>query len=652
MEAPTGPLQPDQAGSAPPPDRGGVADPLVGTLVDGRYQVVSRIARGGMATVYEAVDTRLDRTVALKMMSPALAEDPGFVTRFRREARAAAQLSHPHVVAVFDQGEAAGLPYLAMEYVPGRTLRDVLRDYGALSPEQALTILDPVLEALSAAHDAGFVHRDIKPENILISDDGRVKVTDFGLARAVSNTTTATQGMIIGTVAYLSPEHVERGDADARSDVYGAGICLFEMVTGQVPFAAESAITVAYQHVNADVPAPSSLRTSIPPDVDALVATATRRDPDLRYPDCRAFLADVRRVRRTLPPPQPLSKDTQDTLIVPMDMAAAAGASAAPAVTARPVKAGAGGGVGGGSRAPQKRRRGRGWIVAVTLLILAIGAAAFGGWYLAAGPGKQVSVPGIIGMDQAAATAALQQVGLRLEVGGEEFSETIAKGLVISSDPEPGASTAADSVVSVVLSRGPERYAVPDVRGKPLAEAQAAITEASLAVGVITEDWDAEIPDGSVVSTDPAMGDELRPDSLVNIVVSKGPKPVRLPNLAGVEVSEATAQLEAAGLVVTTTEEFSTEYAEGLVVSSSPAKGERVAVGSTVALVVSKGPPPVEVPYLIDMKRDDAVFTLQQLGLNVEVNEPPFTPLNRVISQDPSAGTLIPVGSTVTITII
>ena len=650
MEAPTGPIQPEQAGSAPPLDRGGIADPLVGTLVDGRYQVISRIARGGMATVYEAIDTRLDRTVALKMMSPTLAEDPGFVTRFRREARAAAQLSHPHVVAVFDQGEAAGLPYLAMEYVPGRTLRDVLRDYGALSPEQALTILDPVLEALSAAHDAGFVHRDIKPENILISDDGRVKVTDFGLARAVSNTTTATQGMIIGTVAYLSPEHVERGDADARSDVYGAGICLFEMVTGQVPFAAESAITVAYQHVNADVPVPSSLRPTIPPDVDALVATATRRDPDLRYPDCRAFLADVRRVRRTLPPPQPLSKDTQDTLIVPADLAvaAAAGVTPTPAVTVRPVTPGEGGGAG----KPPKRRRGRGWLVALTLLILAVGAAAFGGWYLAAGPGKQVTVPGIIGMDQAAATAALQQVGLGLEVGGEEFSETIARGLIISSDPEPGASTAADSIVSIVLSRGPERYAVPDVRGEPLAAAQTAITDANLAVGAITENWDAEIPVGSVVSTDPAVGDELKSGALVNLIVSKGPKPVKLPGLAGVEASEATAQLEAAGLVVTTTEEFSTEYASGLVVSSTPAKGERVPVGSTVALVISKGPPPVEVPYLIDMKRDDAVYTLQQLGLNVEINEPPFTPLNRVISQDPAAGTLIPVGSTVTITII
>ena len=634
MDSPTG-----QVPTAPP-------DPLIGTLVDGRYQVVSRIARGGMATVYEAIDTRLDRTVALKMMSAALAEDPGFVTRFRREARAAAQLSHPHVVAVFDQGEAAGLPYLAMEYVPGRTLRDVLRDYGALTPEQALTILDPVLEALSAAHDAGFVHRDIKPENILISDDGRVKVTDFGLARAVTNNTTATQGMIIGTVAYLSPEHVERGDADARSDVYGAGISLFEMVTGQVPFAAESAITVAYQHVNADVPAPSSLRPTIPPDVDALVATATRRDPDLRYPDCRAFLADVRRVRRTLPPPQPLTKDTQDTLIVPAGMAAAGG-TPPPAVTVRPAAAAA-------AAAPraERRRRGRGWLIAVLLLLLAIGGAAFAGWYLAAGPGKQVTVPGILNMDQAEATTALQSVGLTLEVAGEEYSETVPAGLVLSSDPAPGASAAANSAVSVVLSRGPERYAVPDVRGDPLEAARTAITEANLLVGIITEDWDPEVPAGSVASTEPAAGDELKPGTPVDVVVSKGPRPVRLANYAGSSASEVQAELESAGLVVTVKEEFSTEFAEGLVISTLPGKGERVPVGGSVELLVSKGPPPVEVPYLIDMKRDDAVYLLQELGLNVEVNEPPFTPLNRVISQDPAAGTLIPAGSTVTITII
>ena len=629
-------------------------DALVGTLVDGRYRIVARIARGGMATVYEAIDTRLDRTVALKVMSPALAEDAEFVARFRREARAAAQLSHPHVVAVYDQGETDGVPYLAMEFVPGRTLRDVLRDYGALSSEQALTILDPVLEALAAAHDAGFVHRDIKPENILISDDGRVKVTDFGLARAVTNVTSATQGMLIGTVAYLSPEHVERGEADARSDVYGAGICLFEMVTGQVPFAAENPLTVAYQHVNTDVPPASSLRPSIPPDVDALIVTATRRDPDARYPDCRSFLSDVRRVRRSLPPPQPLSRATQDTLVVPeeMAMAAAAGVVPPPAVSVRPLSPGeqpAAPAAGGGGR---RRRRGRGWLIALVVLLLAVGGAAAAGWYLAAGPGKQVTVPTVTGMDQEAASAALQQVGLTVSVAGEEYSETVDKGLIISSDPAGGASVASGSAVGVVLSLGPERYAVPKVNGLTPEEASTALIDAKLQPGAITEEYDSIIAAGKVISSDPPDGEEVKPGTVVNLVVSKGPKPVKLPNLAGTPVEEAKIQLEGEGLVVTTTEDYSSEYAVGEVISSTPGKGEKVAVGSTVALVVSKGPPPVEVPYLIDMPRQEAIDTLAYLGFNVEVNEPPVIALDRVILQDPASGTMLPFGSTVTITVI
>lgn len=650
METPTQPVRP--GGSAQPPTSGATApDPLVGTVIDGRYQIVARLARGGMATVYEAVDTRLDRTVALKVMSPALAEDADFVARFRREARAAAQLSHPHVVAVYDQGEADGVPYLAMEFISGRTLRDVLRDYGPLTSEQALTILDPVLEALGAAHDAGFVHRDVKPENILISDDGRVKVTDFGLARAVTNVTSATQGMLIGTVAYLSPEHVERGSADARSDVYGAGICLFEMVTGTVPFAAENPLTVAYQHVNADVPPASSLRPSIPPDVDAVIATATRRDPAARYQDCRSFLADIRRVRRTLPPPQPLSRATQDTLVVPQEMAVASAAGVVPpaAVTARPLAPGE---VPAGRPPVRQRRRKRGWLIALLILLLAVGGAAAGGWYLAAGPGKQVAVPGVIGMDQAAATAALQQVGLSLQVSGEEYSETVAKGLIISADPEPGASAANGSAVSVVLSLGPERYAVPQLTGLTVEQATAALTEAKLALGTQTEEFDPVIAIGKVIESTPADGEMLKPGTVVDIVVSKGPKPVKIPNLAGAEAEAAKTQLEGAGLVVTTSEDFSTEYAEGLVISTTPGKGEKVDVGGTVSLVISKGPPPVEVPYLIDMPRDDAVYLLDSLGFEVVINEPAFTPLDRVISQDPSSGTMLPYGSTVTITII
>ena len=639
MDASTQPL--------PTSSSGGANDALVGTVVDGRYRIMSRLARGGMATVYEALDTRLDRTVALKVMNPALAEDPDFVSRFRREARAAAQLTHPHVVAVYDQGETDGIPYLAMEYVPGQTLRDVLREHGPLTPEQALTVLDPVLEALGAAHDAGFVHRDVKPENILISDDGRVKVTDFGLARAVTNVTSATQGMLIGTVAYLSPEHVERGVADGRSDVYGAGICLFEMVTGQVPFAAENPLSVAYQHVNSDVPPPSSLRPGLPPDVDALVARATRRDPDLRYPDARSFLADVRRVRRELPPPRPLAPGPTDTLVVPAGLLPAATASPAPSSTASqpptpPVS----------RAAPRRRRRGRGWAVAIILLLLVVAGAAAAGWYLAAGPGKTVAVPGILGLDRAAAEAELAAVELTLTVSSEEYSETVDKGLIISADPEPGSEASAGSAVAVVISLGPERFGVPELIGLTVDEASAALASASLALGSVSEEYDPVAPVGQVIATDPPVGESLKSGTPVNLVVSKGPKPVKVPDLAGTPVDEAKAQLEDEGLVVTVTEEFSSDYSFGNVISTNPSAGTKVDVGGAVELVVSKGPPPVPVPDVIGMSRDDAVFVLEDAGFVVAVNEPPVTPLDEVVLQDPGGGTEVPYGSTVTITVI
>ena len=360
-------------------------------------------------------------------------------------------------------------------------------------------------------------------------------------------------------------------------------------------------------------------------------------------------------MRRSLPPPQPLSKDSHDTLVVPDDLAlaAAAGATPVPAVTARPLTPGesAAGTTGSAAQSGGRRRRRRGWVIAI-LLLLAVGGAAAAGWYLAAGPGKQVTVPGILGLDEQAAATALQDVGLRLEVSGQEFSETVAAGLVLSSDPAPGASTGVDSLISVVLSQGPERYAVPDVVGEPLAIARTTLSEANLGVGIITEDWDSSIAAGSIVSTVPGVGEELMSGTLIDIVVSKGPKPVKIPGLTGVPADEASAQLEAAGLIVTTSEEFSGSIASGLVISTSPDKGARVDVGGTVELVVSKGPPPVEVPFLIDMIKEDAVALLQSLGLNVDINEPPFTPLNRVIAQDPSSGTLVPAGSTVTITII
>src|SRR4051794_15943326 len=278
-----------------------VADPLLGRLLDGRYEIRRRVATGGMATVYAAIDTRLDRPVAVKVMHPALAADEEFVARFRREAKAAARLSSPTVVNVTDQGQDGGTVFLVMELVEGRTLRDRLRSEGPLAPAEALAVLEPVLEALAVAHAAGYVHRDVKPENVLIADDGRIKVGDFGLARAVdASPLTATTGLLLGTVAYLAPEQVRRGVADARTDVYASGVLLFELLTGRPPFEGDTALSVAYQHLHDRVPAPSTLRPDVPGELDELVRAATEPDPDDRPVDAEALLEDVRHVAAEL----------------------------------------------------------------------------------------------------------------------------------------------------------------------------------------------------------------------------------------------------------------------------------------------------------------------------------------------------------------
>jgi serine/threonine-protein kinase len=631
-------------------------------VVDGRYRVDARLARGGMATVYEATDLRLDRTVALKVMHASLADDAAFVSRFQREARSAARLSDPHVVAVYDQGADGPLVYLAMEYVPGRTVRDVLREHGRLSAEQALTILDPVLQALEAAHRAGFVHRDVKPENVLLTDDGRVKVADFGLARAISaaTSTAATQGLLIGTVAYLSPEQVERGVADARSDVYGAGILLYEMVTGSVPFAGETPLAVAYQHVNAAVPAPSSVRPEVSPLIDGLVAQSATRDPDDRYPDAAAFLDDVRAVRRQLPAPRAFGvvddPATAATLVVPLAAGAgfappSAGAAAAPAsgtgtgtdtqaTAATPLPAAAG---------PRRKRR-RGWIGLLLVLVLAA-LAAGAGWYL--GVGRTVAVPPLAGLTVAQAEQKLAPLGLALAADQTAFSETVAKGDIIRTDPESGAEVREGSTIAAVVSQGPERYEVPDVRGKPVDEATALIEQSNLAVGTPRQAFDEKVEKGLVVSASPKVGTELKRDQAVDLVVSKGPAPVTIPRLTGTTKEAATATLTKAGLEVRYADAYSKAVREGSVVSSNPKAGATVPKGSTVTLTISLGPPLVTVPDVYDEKAATAKKQLEDLGLRVVLEYPlVVTPRDRVVIQSISAGTQVRWGSTITLSIV
>jgi serine/threonine-protein kinase len=592
-----------------------------------------------MATVYEAIDLRLDRVVALKVMHRHLAEDPDFVARFEREAKSAARLSHPHVVAVYDQGHSDNLIYLAMEMVPGRTLRDVMRDFGPLTPEQALVILDPVLEGLAAAHAAGFVHRDIKPENVLLADDGRVKVADFGLARAVSTSnTSATQGLIMGTVAYLSPEQVERGDADERSDLYAAGILLFEMVTGQTPHAGDSPLSVAYAHVNNDVPAPSKIQPTVPPEIDALVVRATRREANLRYQRAAEFLADVRRIRANLPPPRPFV-ESHDTLVVDASTAArlAAGKPVAPSPDVSPAIADT-----------RPRRRKGPWIALVIFLVVL--GSGLGGWLLATG--KSVPTPDIVGQSTAAATEILSAAGLSLVVTEEQFSEELPADQVISSDPAPGAGVREGGAVGAVVSKGPERYVIPNVQGLTAAEATAALAGANLVIGSTTSVFDDRVPANAVSGTSPEIGTEVKPGTSVDIAVSKGPKPVPIPAVVGKKAQVAASALADLGLIVVTKEKFSEQVADGLVIAIRPGEGTVVDSGTEVDLVTSKGPPPVEVPSLVDMPKNKAISTLKGLGLKPKVLEAAATPLDRVYSQDPPAGTMIPKGSQVIIRII
>jgi serine/threonine-protein kinase len=619
---------------------------MVGRVVDARYRVERRLARGGMATVYEAMDLRLDRTVALKIMHPGLAEDAAFVSRFVREAKSAARLSDPHVVAVYDQGEDGDLVYLVMEYVAGRTVRDVLREYGRLTAEQALTIIDPVLQALDAAHHAGFVHRDVKPENVLLTDDGKVKVADFGLARAISaaTSTAATQGLLIGTVAYLSPEQVQRGIADARSDVYGAGILLYEMVTGSVPFAGETPLAVAYQHVNAAVPAPSSIRPGVPAALDAIVARATARDADDRYPSAAAFLAAVREAKRGMPVPRPfgVSEDQAATLVVPM--ATAAGVAGGGAVTA-PVATG-----NAASKVKPRRRRRRGWIG--LLAVLLVGALVAGGAWVY-GAARTVTMPSVVGLTPTAAAAKLTPLHLKLDTNATDYSETVAPGKIIRTDPKPGDSAKQDSTVNAVVSKGPERHAVPVVAGMTVDDATTALTDASLTVGASTQAYDEKIAVGDVVTTNPAPAAELKRGQPVSLVLSKGPAPVKLPSYVGQPADKATAALEKSGMKVTSTSAYSKTVAEGSVVSMTPSAGKTVPKGTTVALVVSKGPPLVTVPSVVDKFEPEAKRILIAAGFKVNAIYPLIaTPIDRVLSQSARAGTQLPWGSTITISVV
>ncbi|WP_406344981.1 Stk1 family PASTA domain-containing Ser/Thr kinase [Streptomyces sp. NBC_00648] len=647
-------------------------DPLVGQVLDGRYRVEARIAVGGMATVYRAVDTRLDRVLALKVMHPALAADASFVERFIREAKSVARLAHPNVVGMFDQGTDGQYVYLAMEYVAGCTLRDVLRERGALQPRAALDILEPVLAALGAAHRAGFVHRDMKPENVLIGDDGRVKVADFGLVRAV-DAVTSTTGSVLGTVSYLAPEQIEQGTADTRADVYACGVVLYEMLTGAKPHSGENAAQILYAHLHEGVPAPSAAVPGLAVELDELVASATARDPQARPYDAVGLLAQTREARAALGdeqldavPPQATpaagaSGSEDRTSVIPRALATPARGSA-PTAGAAPLPAEQDA-VDRTSRltmpppgpAPARARGGRprfvlngrrGLIAVVAAVLLALGVGA-GVWYI--NSGQFTHVPAVIGQSESAAKKRLTDAGLAVKKVDRRYSDTVKRGTVIETDPETGARVRGNASVTVVVSRGPEMVKVPDVSGKPLADAKKALAGAGLTPGAVTEEFNEDTDQGSVVSTDPAAGAPRRADTAVALVVSKG-APIEAPGVVGDSVEDATSALKDAGLEVRiASEQVNSPQEAGSIAAQSAAEGSRLAKGDTVTLTVSKGPRMITVPKVTGKKADDAKKELEKAGFKVDVDRGfPFLS-DEIAGQSVKAGDQAPEGSTITI---
>lgn len=621
-------------------------DPLIGRLIDGRYQVRSRIARGGMATVYLATDQRLDRLVAVKIMHGHLADDSQFKERFIQEARSAARLAHPNVVNVFDQGQDAESAYLVMEYLPGITLRELLQEYGALTPEQTMDITEAVLGGLAAAHKAGIVHRDLKPENVLLADDGRIKIGDFGLARAAS-ANTATGQALLGTIAYLSPELVTRGIADTRSDIYAVGIMMFEMLTGEQPFKGEQPMQIAYQHANDSVPAPSTLNPRVPAEWDEIVLWATARDPQDRPADARALLDQVAETGRSLQTALPTAA-TQRTMLLtsPIPTAPATGEtqvlgtrggsdpSDGPSATAELTR-----------RGPQSRRRG--WILFAAVLALA-GLAAGVGWWFGAGPGARVTIADVRGDTVDAARLILEDQGaLVADTVAEAFDLEIAAGLVAGTDPAAGEVIDRETVVTIVVSLGPEPTTVPDVVGLPEADARIALVGAGFEVGEGIPQFDPDVPEGSVIAVVDAdevalaTGAESFKGTPVQLLVSVG----AIPSVRGLTVEAAQAALSARDLtgIVGGESEFDNEVELGNVLRLERTTDSPVRPGSTLTIIVSRGPDLVEVPNVVGRSIDDAVDILEAAGFRVllDTNVPPGlrdSPLAPVQSTNPAGG--------------
>lgn len=627
---------------------------LTGELIDGRYQLLRQVANGGMASIYEAIDTRLDRKVAVKIMHPHLAQDEAFVSRFIKEAKAAAALSHPNIVAVQDQGwNQSGVPavFLVMELIEGHTLREYLTERGRFEIKDAINYLTPILSALAAAHALGIVHRDIKPENILISKEGRIKIADFGLARGelIGSTMTAESSVILGSVSYLSPEQVQRGVADSRSDVYAAGIVAYEMLTGEKPFSADSPIQIAYMHVNEEIPRLRSKRKEIPQALDDLITSATAKNPDERPRTAGDFLERLQQIHIDLDPRKNQMDLGLDLPVEPIkEKARKKVKEVEPVEEVKPVvettkeirrkeeKK---------QRASKRVRRNR-----KVALILAV-SLGIGGWWTLVGPGSRVVVPSTVGGSYEEALRIITPLGLNVVVENR-FDEEIAKGKIIESLPAGGDKIDSAGSVKLIISKGPERFTVPMTAGLTPQAAQAAVKKSPLLVGTITEVFNSEIPKGFVISSSPASGSLVKRDTKINLLVSKGIQQVALASYLGKSGEQALNELTELGFSVEVGYAFNETVPELAVIFQNPAGGTSIDKGAKVTIQISKGPRYTFIPKtVITMEAVAAREMLESLGLKVKVVSVGNNKKKVVKKVSPAVNTKVKRGSTVTITV-
>ncbi|CAB4791932.1 unannotated protein [freshwater metagenome] len=628
---------------------------LTGELIDGRYQLIRQMATGGMASIYEALDTRLDRKVAVKIMHSHLAQDEQFVERFIREAKAAAALSHPNIVAVQDQGwNQNGTPaiFLVMEMIEGHTLREYLNEQGSLSVKDGIKFLLPVMSALSAAHKIGIVHRDIKPENILISKEGRIKIADFGLAKGplLGGTMTAESSVILGSVSYLSPEQVQRGVADSRSDIYSIGITAFELFTGKKPFEGDAPIQIAYMHVNNRVPKISSVVAGIPEPLDDLIYRATSSNPDERPRDATVFHEELSRINQTLSPKEnqlsleldiPIEpmrpKPTRKSLRSKVKELTQSIPTPAPRETTEEVRK--------RKKASKRVRRNRKIALAMAVIVGIVG------WYVLVGPGSRVVVPSTVGASQTEVSAALDPLGLTSMVIEKQFSEEIPEGHVIQSIPEGGGRIDQGGTVKLVISKGAERFILPAVAGLTPEAAQNLIGKLPLVIAPLAEEFSTTVPKGYVIDSNPPTGEKVKRGTSIIIRVSKGIEQIALTSYVGKSSDQALNELQDAGFVVTSTYAYSETRLAGEVVSQKPAGGGTADKGAKVALVISKGTAYAYIPNLFSIDEAKAVQALKDLDLKVVVKKIGKKSVKKVTNVSPKVGTKVKRGSTVTITV-